>query len=255
MCSWGTPRANSHKPGSIPCPWDPGGLGARPQAHQGRAARLFSIIHSQPRPHQGGFPHSRVDPCPCREELHCTLYKGSFLKANPVLRASCGEAAPGLFPDLKQHSPPACHPRHHHRPSPPPHQAVLCTSPVTSIPFHSTQAPQAVSASRTGRRHRALGWHSPCCRDWFLCPPRACHLALALPSSPLPFPSCPLPSRIPAYLPNAVMSEYPWVLYLWVAQMSSTEHFPNPSHRSQAAGNSHCLCRARRPSKDGPCSL
>ena len=105
--------------------------------------------------------------------------------------------------------------------------------------------------SRAGRRHRALGWHSLCCGDWFLCH-RACHLALALLCSPLSFPSFPLPSRIPAHLPSTLRSEYPCVLCLWAPQMSSPQHFPGPATAPRQEVTAAVRAGPGEPAKLGP---
>lgn len=64
--------------GPPPAPGPPEGWEQGLWLCQGRATRLFSLVHSQPRPHQGTFPHSCMGPCPAREGFLCTLVQGQL---------------------------------------------------------------------------------------------------------------------------------------------------------------------------------
>ena len=106
-------------------PWR---AGSRASGLPRKRCKAFLPVHSQPHPHQGGFSHSCVGPCPVQgKSSSAPLSKDSCLKASdPMLRASCKGASPqGLFPHSAQ-SPSLPTPHH---------QAILRTRPVTSITF------------------------------------------------------------------------------------------------------------------------
>lgn len=198
MCSWGTPRVSSYKPGSTPCPWVTGGLGVGPR---GLAKEEL----------QGFPPLSTPSHAPTREASltavwgHVQPGKGSSAPlskdscpeaSNPMLRASCKEAGSPRsipIPQTAQSS---------SLPPPPPPPSHPLYQPCHQHPFPI--APKLLRLqmlSWAGRRHRALGWHSPCCRDWFLCHPGlSSGMGTALLSPPLP--QLPPPQQNPSSPPQ-----------------------------------------------------
>lgn len=173
------------------------------------------------------------------------LSKDSHLKtSNPTLRASCKEAGTPRSTPMPQTAQ-SCS-------LPPPSQAILCTSPVTSTRFPAAPKFLRLSVlSRACRRHRAFGWLSPCCRDWFLCHPGlSSGTGTVLLSAS--FPSYPLPSRIPVHVPNTVRSEFPVSCVFGLLRCPVLSASPAPAVAPTQATTAALCAGQRDPAKMSP---
>lgn len=217
MYIWGTP-ASAWFPGPPP---GLGGLRADPEPREragGRAWRLPSLVHSQPRP-----------PGRLRRSLGTQVQLGRA-PLHACLRAASGGPAPHTEGILQ---------RGQSAPQRPVPQAAPYPTDICCAPFTWHPDPGLSVLSWACRWPRAPGWRPTRCRDGFYATgpvvwPRGCLL-------PPPPAECWLLSPTPGGQSS---------LCPLAAQMSSPESCPSPSHWPQVAGIA-AVPAGIEPSKDG----